>query len=76
MMTKGDPEYRFFYPILTLIMDSFSCSLLNFAFFKKKAYAEMLHKRDDINLQTRSHTIHILIRPWKNSGNPDLVCKK
>ena len=32
VMTNGDPEFRFFYPILTRIMDSFSCSPLFFYF--------------------------------------------
>ena len=30
MMSNGDPEGRIFYPTLTRIMDSFSCSLLFF----------------------------------------------
>ena len=60
VMANGDPEYRFFYPILTKIMDSFSCSPLNFTFYFKKApkvpdNAEKLHKRDDITLKYPLH---------------------
>ena len=32
VMTNGDPEGRIFYPILTRIIDSFSCSPLNTTF--------------------------------------------
>ena len=33
VMTNGDPEDRFFYPTLTQIMDSFSCSPLDTTFY-------------------------------------------
>ena len=38
MMTNGDREGQiFFYPILTQIMDSFSCSSLNTSFYTGKS---------------------------------------
>ena len=33
VMTNGDHERQIFYPILTQIMDSFSCSPLNTSFY-------------------------------------------
>ena len=36
VMTNGDRKGRFFYPILTQIMDSFSCSPFNTSFYLGK----------------------------------------
>ena len=42
MMRNGDCEGHIFYPILTQIMDSFSCSLLNItAFYVLKKLKEV-----------------------------------
>ena len=62
MMTIGDREGRIFYPILTRIMDSFSCSPLITSFILKKTwkslpenyeYAEMRHGDVILTLQWR-----------------------
>ena len=48
MVTNGELKGPIFYPTLTQIMDSFSCSPLNFTFFFKLSkvsdYTEMSHK--------------------------------
>ena len=59
--TFGIMRDRFFYPILTRIMDTFSCSPLNTSFyngkrekeFQKPEYAELRH--GDVNFTLQCH---------------------
>ena len=62
VMTNGDPEGRVFYPILTQIVDSFSCSPLCTTFYIEKRwkrlpeyheFAEMRHGDVILTLQWR-----------------------
>ena len=43
VMTNSDPLDGFFYPTLTRIVDSFSCSPLNTSFYVKKGYQKFLN---------------------------------
>ena len=47
MMTNGDPEGRIFYPTLTRIIDSFSCSPL-FLFIFLIIYLFILNKLPEV----------------------------
>ena len=70
---------RFFYPILTKIIDSFSCPPLNAAFlYFKKRFPEVheqaeisynmmmlfLHKNDATSLSTCGHSFFIFLTCW------------